>query len=273
MKGQLSDPLAEVVAVENEESSSLETKAATSDNAGDFSGSLKISDLEIKAVPAGDAHHAVPGTFVACLHCGGLFNEAELLPYGKHGICIGCKDDFYQNVWEGTPLGHDQTWKNGKRVVTLPNPEHTCELPNRCIHCNERAFIRHERKFDFYKPSSQLICLAVFFTTVVLVIVPVLLLRKPLTVHYSYCEYHHRRSKLMKRICDVLKWLGFGLLLTGAVIGSGYVILVSVIALVVAGVAYHLVHPNLRVRRCDDFSTEIEGVGKPFLKSLLDWKL
>lgn len=41
----------------------------------------------------------------ACVECGGIFPEAELINYGGHHVCASCKPFFFQKLREGVAVG------------------------------------------------------------------------------------------------------------------------------------------------------------------------
>ena len=207
---------------------------------------------------------------VSCGHCGENCNASELLPFGRIQICCQCKNILCQSIKEGVPLGVDRAWKKHRRVILLT--EHT-ELPKRCICCNQPGNKRQTRTLDYYTPTTTWICVVLFFVINLFVFIPALLLRKKIELEYYYCDRHAKLKRCTKRTGFSLIGLAFVLVIFFKFFSAHFLIL-PIIGLLFAGLlALHWSTHGLRVVKCDDRIVKLDGLKRPFLNSLSQWRL
>ncbi len=180
-----------------------------------------------------------------CKLCRKQLPADELVRFGEDVVCGDCKPRYVQSLKEGVRLHGaarpgDTCWRMGPLVVLRLGHQ----LPQRCIHCNERA-VAYGRK------ARRLQLLRFNYVAV------------PLPL----CNRHLWRRRLA---------LAFEILLmVGAVIGLAGVGAMEVAGLaVLAALGLFFMRPlfgKVSIHRADSDFIWLYGVNKQFLESLPEW--
>ena len=155
----------------------------------------------------------MPRDFQYCCGCQTSLPESDLIQYDGYFVCIDCKDEFIQKVWEGINLNHAVYEIKSKGIFRnhmIVMLREDSKFPNYCIHCGNKSTTTVNHELSYY--DSSVVIAVVIVLVVPLVIFPIitcilmlflplmLLLKKKIFFKFPCCDSHKRASHSLKKI-------------------------------------------------------------------------
>jgi len=199
-----------------------------------------------------------------CAECGRTFPPDELVRLQNSWVWAACKPIFLQRMLEGAPQPAGGLWRSGKVLVAARE----ATFPDRCVKCNVPVQgWRLKRNLYWYPPYVIVLVLLSWLIGLIVAMI----VRKSARVEIGLCELHRVRRVRGMVIGTVVLISGFVLLIVGFSMDKGWLALVGFVALI-SGIVVLVKTAPISVKKIDDKFVWINGVCRPFLEMLPEWR-
>jgi len=210
--------------------------------------------------------NSIRQTDLTCVECGRVFPPDEVIMVKGSWICARCKPEFLQRLQEGVgPSGAaGGMWRTKKQLVTCSEKP----FPDRCVRCNAPANgYRLKRTLYWHPPAYYLLILL----NLLIYALVAAFIRNKAIVRIGLCEKHRVRRRWGILVCSVGVAGGIGLIVAGAMEGSGAAILAG-IGLLLGGAIYGgFTGARVSPAKITKENVWLKGVNKEFLAELPEW--
>jgi GYF domain 2 len=211
---------------------------------------------------------AAPGLGMQpCAECGRNFAMGDMIRLNQSWVCAECKPVFLQKMSEGVAPTASGIWRMDKKLVTASETP----FPDRCVKCNHPAHgYRLKRTMYWHHPAIYFLLFILCSWLIYLIVA--LIVRKKAILSFGLCEEHRAARKRAL----LIGWIGglgslFGGLILGAVINSGLVAVLAVLASIGCFIYSALKSPMLSATKIDKKNVWLKGAGPEFLAECPEW--
>jgi hypothetical protein len=155
-------------------------------------------------------------------------------------------------------------WRTNNRLVTRSETP----FPDRCVRCNAPANgYRLKRQLYWHPPAYYLFILL----NLLIYAIVAICVRKKAIVHIGLCDKHRVRRKWGIVMCWLGVLGGLGMIVGGAIGGSGIVALLGVVLLLGGAIYGGLTGAGISATKITRENVWLKGVNKDFLAELPEW--
>lgn len=196
-----------------------------------------------------------------CAECGQYFPPDELVTLNKTLVCARCKPLFLQRLAEGVTATGAGLWREGNKLVTRSETP----FPDRCVKCNAPANGFRLRQVLYWQhPAYYLLILC----NLLVLLIVLLIVRKKAVLQVGLCETHRQQRKTALLACCLGLLGGIGMIIGGALAGSGLLAVAGVLILL-TGLIWGIVKGRTVVAtRIENENVWVGGVCREFLDQL-----